>query len=95
MRRLENVFGKPHPELEGVKPLHPDFVWLQTSFLRMHRRRQVNEGGLQPLSFLELTHFADRVLELPRSLVSTFVQIMESTDQAVLEDYFNRRKEGN
>lgn len=94
MRRLEKAFGKPHPELEGYKPLHPDLVWLETSYLRLHRRRRMTEVGLDPLAFAEITHFADRVLELPRDLVSVFVQIIEATDQAVLEDYFKKRKEG-
>lgn len=48
---------------------------------------------MQPLSFEEMTHFADRVMELPRDIVSTFVQIIEATDQAVLEDYFKKSKE--
>lgn len=96
MRRLEKVFGKPHPELEGFKPLHPQLEWIQTAYLRLHRRRKFYETGIQPLSFEEITHFADRVLELPRDLVSVFVQIIEVTDQAVLEDYFQKRnKEGN
>lgn len=94
MCRLEEAFGKPHPELEGYKPLRPEFEWLKNSYFRLHRRRQISEQGLQPIAFESMTHFADRVLELPGDMVSVFVQIIEATDQAVLEDYFKKRKEG-
>lgn len=92
MRRLEAQFGKPHPELEGYKPLHSDLQWLETSFFRLHRRRQASESGIQPLSYQDITHFADRVIELPCHLVRTFTEIMEVTDHAVVSDYYAQQK---
>lgn len=92
MKRLEEKFGKPHPELMGARPLHPELQWLQTSFFRLHRRRRVTESGLEPLAFQDITHFANEVIELPRDLKGFFIQIMEATDQAVLQDHYSQRK---
>ena len=92
MKRLEERFGKPHPELLGFRPLHKELQWLQTSFFRLHRRRRITESGLQPLAFQDITHFANEVIELPGDLKGFFIQIMEATDQAVLHDYYSQRK---
>lgn len=91
MRRLEETFGKPHPALANYKPLAPQLEWLQAAFIRLHRRRQISQAGVQPLSHQDLMHFAEKVLRLPDAIVDSFVRIMEHTDNAVLSDFYNSR----
>ena len=92
MKTLEEKFNRPHPELLDHRPIPPQLVWLQTSFLRLHRRRRLNEQGMiLPLSLFEIADFAERNLQVPKNLWPIFSWVMEETDDAVVEDYYAKR----
>lgn len=91
MRVLEEKFGKPHPELADYKPLAPQLEWLQAAFLRLHRRRQVTEIGLQPLPFETLTVFAEKIMNLKGDAMDSFIRIIEHIDNGVLHDFYVAR----
>ena len=86
-------FGKKHPALESFKEPLPAFGWLTEAFFRLHRRRQHTENGFQPLTSLEITHFAGKVLRLNNDLKPLFFRCMEETDNAVLYDHYTKSKE--
>lgn len=92
MRRLEKKTGKTHPLLDGCPPLAPELEWLQAAFLRLHRRRQHSESGLQPITHQELENFARNVIEVPPSTIPIVVRILEATDDAVLFDFYERQR---
>lgn len=93
MRKLEKQTGQPHPLLEQCPPLSSELEWLQAAFLRLHRRRQHTENGLQPLSHSELSNFIKNVLEVPHSYIGVVTRIFEATDDAVLYDFYQKQKE--
>lgn len=90
MQELEARFGKPHPELEGFKAPSRTFSWLVDAFFRLHKRRQLGESGIQPLSFTEIATYGEKVIRVSPDLVSLYVQTMEETDNAVLFDSYDR-----
>lgn len=91
MRRLEQQFGKPHPELLGQQPMSPQLVWLLNAFFRLHRRRPYSQIGRPlPLSHGEIADFAERTLRLPVDLRKFFSRAMEEVDDGVLEDYYHQ-----
>lgn len=91
MRRMEERFGKKHPELEGYRPLPSTLYWLQIAFFRMHRRRDIDEGGPKPLSYTAMIDYAEKIQRLKPHLVPFFVRVIEETDNAVLEDHRRSR----
>lgn len=91
MRRLERRFGKPHPELEGHKPVPSTLFWLQSAFFRLHQRRQLGEHGMQPITFSEMIEFSEKALRLKPDLTAFFVKAIEQVDDAVLEDFRRKR----
>lgn len=92
MRTLEEKFGRPHPELEQYRPLARELEWLQAAYFRLHRRRQISEIGLQPLSHQEIVHFAERVMHLKGEFSDAFIRIIEHVDNGVLYDSYKSRK---
>lgn len=84
LRTLEKKFGKPHPELEGVPEIPSNLRWVQHEFFRLHRRRRFSEGGVEPLSLFEITHYAQHVLELSGNGLRFFLRAIEATDDEVL-----------
>lgn len=94
MRNLEERFGKPHPELEGYRPLAPQLQWLQAAYFRLHRRRHLSEIGLQPLPFDTLVLFAEKVLHLEGELSDSFIRIIEHVDSGVLYDFHKSKQKG-
>jgi hypothetical protein len=93
MRELEGKFGKPHPALEGFKEPPPQFSWLVDSFFRLHRRRQLYEGGYQPIKFGDMADFAKLILRLPQDLLPLFYRAIEEADNAVLYDHYTKSRE--
>lgn len=94
MRHLEERFGKPHPELEGYRPLPSQLEWLQAAYFRLHRRRHISEIGLQPLPFTDLTVFAEKVLSLEGDTYDAFIRIIEHVDSGVLYDFYKSKQKG-
>jgi hypothetical protein len=94
LRRLEKQFGKPHPELQGVRPLPAQLVWLVDAFLRLHRRRDyhAHTGNPLPLGHTQIADFAERTLRLPRDLSQFLSRAMESIDDGVLDDHYAKQK---
>lgn len=93
MKALEEKFGEPHPALEGFKEPPPQFSWLVDSFFRLHRRRQLYEGGYQPIKFSDMADFAKSILRLPQDLRPLFYRAIEETDNAVLYDHYTKSRE--
>lgn len=92
MKVLEERFNRPHPELINHRPVPAQLIWLQSAFLRLHRRRRLSEQGiLQPLTLHEIVDFAERNLQVPKNLWPLFSWVMEETDNAVMEDYYAAR----
>lgn len=83
--------GKQHPALEGVRPVHHAFRWMQDAYFRLHNRRQRSDcGTLQPLQPRDIAVFGESALNLSSSMMPFFFRVMEATDNEVLR-VFNRK----
>lgn len=91
MQEMERRFGKAHPEMEGYSPTPPHLLWLQSAFLRLHRRRQYDTmGHMEPITYEQMTSFGERVLKLNEELMDFFVSAIEEIDNAVLGDQVSK-----
>ena len=52
----------------------------------------MGENGYQPLSYMELATYADRVLKLHPSSAELYYKVMEATDNGILYDYYASAK---
>lgn len=92
MKDLEEKFGKKHPGLEDFKDPPEQFDWLPQAYFRLHRRRQHAEFGFQPITFQEMTYFAESVLHLGKPLQPLFYRCIEAVDNAVIYDQYTTAK---
>lgn len=78
--------------MEKFREPLPPYRFLVDAFFRLHRRRQIGQHGIQPISYGDMADLAERVLRLPERLKDMYFAAIEATDNGVLYDHYQKQK---